>query len=172
MVDSLTATIFCDPEGFCSSISTALLPAVPDPPAGSPAAPVEPAVPNLGNEPSDGGADRPVAPEESPAVIGAHPISRNEPSDPAGAESLVPAEPAIAPEDPGPQPEPRSSALARAACSKPGSQWANTPSNVKTTRRNLSLLESTPIEPEGGKNARAHLHAEWTAAAKPGPCPP
>jgi hypothetical protein len=107
LMDCLTATITCGPEGLCSSIRTELLPAVADPPAGPPPAPVpEPEVQNLRNQPSTGGADHPVAPEESTAVLGAEPISRNEPSDPAGAPDLVPVEPAIAREDSGVPPEP------------------------------------------------------------------
>jgi hypothetical protein len=107
LVESLTTTITCGPEGFCSAISTDLLPAVPDPPAGPLAAPVpEPDGKNLRNEPTDGGADRPVATEESTAVIGEDENSRNEPADPAGAPARVAVAPAIAAADAGLQPEP------------------------------------------------------------------
>jgi hypothetical protein len=105
--DRFSATITCGPAGFCSAISTDLLPAVPDPPAGPPGAPVpEPDGQNLRNEPSDGGDDRPVATEESTAVLGEDQNSRNEPTDPAGAPARVAVAPAIAAADAGPQPEP------------------------------------------------------------------
>src|SRR5262249_34076829 len=78
--DSLSATITCCPAGFCSSISTELLPAVADPPAGPPSAPVPVSDgQNLRIEPTDVGADRPVTAEESTTRIGDEQISRNEP---------------------------------------------------------------------------------------------
>jgi hypothetical protein len=105
--DSLTATITCGPEGVCSCIATDLLPAVPDPSAGPPTAAVpEPDVQNLRNEPSNGGDDRPGGAEPSPAVLGEDPISKNEPTDPAGEPGLVAVQPEIAAADAGPQPEP------------------------------------------------------------------
>src|SRR5262249_5648600 len=52
------------------------------------------------------GADHPATAAGSAAVMGADPISRNEPGDPATEHALVPVEPVIAGDDPGPQPEP------------------------------------------------------------------
>jgi hypothetical protein len=105
--ESLSATITCSPEGLCSSLCTEVLPAVPDPPASPPAAPVpEHDEKNLRNEPSDGSGDRPVAAEESTAVVRDAQISRNEPGNPAGEPAVVAVEAAIAGEEPSPQPQP------------------------------------------------------------------
>jgi hypothetical protein len=138
LVDSLSATITCGPEGVCSSISTERLPAVADPPAGPPPAPVvEHDVENLGNEPSKGGADRPVPAEESTAVTGADQFSRNEPSDLANEPAHVAVELAIAPADadsrqepgclPSDEGTPGESALALGAARKGGTAPAVPP---------------------------------------------
>jgi hypothetical protein len=106
LADSFTATITCGPEGFCSRISTELLPAVPDPPVGPPAAPVpEYDGQDLRIEPTGGVDDRPVAAEESPAMSGADQISRNEPRDPADEPPRVVVEPAIVAAASSSQPE-------------------------------------------------------------------
>jgi hypothetical protein len=165
--DRLSTTLTCGPEGFGSSLGTQLLPAVADPPAAPPAAPVpEHDGQNLRNEPREGGADRPVTAEESPAVIGEDPISRNEPSDPAGEPALVAVEPAIAAVNPSPQPEPTgrrcsdrtpgASAQARGAVREVGTEPALRPTRSAPGEEGLGLsLDDVPTRPDAGASSRA-----------------